>query len=105
MLEYSPYVAMANVLIWGEDRDKVAEEARSIYVALVEASKKSGNNMTILEPLPCVLEKLRKTYRWHIVIKAPVDSNISGVLTGYFRGRKANRHVNAAVDVNPVSLL
>ena len=54
---------------------------------------------------PCVLAKLRGTYRWHVVVKCPPAADLSAVLLPYFRARKPDRAVNVAVDVDPVDLL
>ena len=50
-------------------------------------------------------KKLRGTYRWHLVVKCPLDGDLSGVLLPYFRPRKPEREVNVAVDVDPDDLL
>ena len=59
----------------------------------------------MLPAVPCVLGKLRNTYRYHIVVKAPQDADISAPLAKLFRARKPNPQVNAAVDVDPMDLL
>ena len=53
----------------------------------------------------CVLAKLRNTYRYHIVVKAPLGDDLSAPLVRLFRTRKVNPTVNAAVDIDPVDLL
>ena len=55
--------------------------------------------------MPCVLAKLRNTYRYHIVVKAPLGDDLSAPLVRLFRARKVNPAVNAAVDIDPVDLL
>ena len=52
-----------------------------------------------------MLSKLRNTYRWHIVVKAPREADIGRVLLPLFRARKADAQVNVAADVDPQSLL
>ena len=59
----------------------------------------------VLPAAPCVLAKLRGTYRWHVVVKCPPAADLSAVLLPYFRTRKPERAVNVAVDVDPVDLL
>ena len=106
MLGYPPYVRMANVLLWGTDEAAVSSAARAMQAALEEAvSSFGGSGWTVLPAVPCVMAKLRGTYRWHVVVKCPPEDDPSRVLLPLFRARKPDRAVNAAVDVEPEDLL
>ncbi|MEC4183739.1 primosomal protein N' [Adlercreutzia sp. R21] len=107
MLGFPPYVRMANVLVWGSDEHEVATEAELLHAQLTELVRNEVGDArwTVLPAVPCVLGKLRNTYRYHIVVKAPADADISAPLTRLFRARKANGRVSAAVDVDPMDLL
>ncbi len=106
MLGYPPYVSMANVLIWGKQEQDVREAALALYEDMLRLVRDyGGDGWTVMPAMPCVLAKLRGTYRWHIVIKSPLDGNISQLLEPYFRTRKASESVHVAVDVDPLNLL
>lgn len=108
MLGYPPFVRMANVLVWGRDEQAVRSTARQLQLGLeseVRDKVAQRADWTVLPAAPCVLAKLRGTYRWHVVVKCPPEQDISSVLLPYFRSRKALRDVNVAVDVDPVDLL
>ena len=64
-----------------------------------------GEAWDVLPASPCVLAKLRGAYRWHIVVKCPLEGDLSGVLAPLFRARKADPAANVAVDVDPDDLL
>ena len=105
-LGYPPYVRMANVLVWGADEQAVARAAEELRAQLERLVRDhGGEGWLVLPATPCVLGKLRNAYRWHVVVKAPPDADISAVLTCLFRARKADPQVNVAVDVDPVDLL
>ena len=105
-LGYPPYVRMVNVLIWGEDARAVGEAAQKLRESVVARVRDyGGDSWLVLDATPCVLSKLRNTFRWHIVVKAPRDADIGRVLLPLFRARKADPNVNVAVDVDPQSLL
>ncbi len=59
----------------------------------------------MLPAAPCVLAKLRGTYRWHVVVKCPLGADLSRALAPLFRSRKPDTLVNVAVDVDPNDLL
>lgn len=106
LLGYPPYVRMANVLVWGKDESQVHKTAIDLERALVKVvADFGGEGYSVLPATPCVLAKLRGTYRWHIVVKSPVDADVSKVLLTHFRHRKPSREVNVAVDVDPNDLL
>ncbi|HIS40240.1 MAG TPA: primosomal protein N' [Candidatus Aphodovivens avistercoris] len=108
MLGYPPFVRMANVLVWGPDEEAVRTTAQSVQADLaarVHDYAPDAPGWTVLPAAPCVLAKLRGTYRWHVVVKCPPASNLSGVLLPYFRARRTTKGANVAVDVDPVDLL
>lgn len=106
LLGYPPYVRMANVLVWGAHELDVQALAKEIQRDLDKAVHSyGGQDWVVLPATPCVLAKLRNTYRWHVVVKCPADADISRVLLPYFRRRKPDKWVNVAVDVDPDDLL
>ena len=106
MLGYPPYVRMANVLCWGEDEQEVRDCAQRLEEALRrEVSERGGEGWTVLPATPCVLSKLRGSFRWHIVVKSPLEAELSAVLVPFFRQRKVEKGVNVAVDIDPEDLL
>ena len=106
VLGYPPYVRMANVLAWGKDEaavKRVAEELAKQLDRLV--FDYAGSRWKVLPAAPCVLERLRGTYRWHVVVKCPREDDLAKVLARLFRTRKPDPQVNVAVDVDPNDLL
>ena len=106
MLRDPPYVRMANVLVWGKDEEAVRTSAAALYEGLAARVRDyGGEGWDVLPATPCVLAKLRGTYRWHIVVKCPADADLSDALLPLFRRRKPDRDANVAVDVDPDDLL
>lgn len=105
-LGYPPFVRLANILVWGKDEAAVRTEAESLskrIQALV--AQQVGDVWTLFPATPCVLARLRGSYRWHITIKCPVDDEPSRVLGPFFKTRKPVQGVSVAVDIDPISLL
>lgn len=106
MLKYPPYVRLANILVWGHEEEKVRHCAEELCAAVAARVRDyAAKTWDVLPATPCVLAKLRNTFRWHIVVKCPPGDDLSGVLLPLFRTRKADHAVNVAVDVDPVDLL
>lgn len=59
----------------------------------------------LLPPTPCVLERLKGSWRYHLVIKAPSESSIAEYVGSYFRQRKPEQGVRVSIDIDPINLL
>ena len=106
LLGYPPYVRLANVLIWGKNEDEVkavATELSSDIAILIHDVV--GSAWSVLPATPCVMAKLRGAYRYHLVVKAPLEDDISALLLPLFRRRKPHKNVSVAVDIDPDDLL
>ena len=105
-LGYPPYVNLANVLVWGADEEKVRQAAGLLHEEIARrVFDHGGPEWRVLAATPCVIGKLRNSFRWHILVKAPLGTQIAPVLLPLFRYRKPDSSVNVAVDVDPQSLL
>ena len=106
LLGYPPYVRLANILVWGAEEGAVHSAAVKLYEEIaLRVRDYGGEGWQVLGATPCVIGKLRNSFRWHIVVKAPLGADVSRVLLPLFRARKADSSVNVAVDVDPQSLL
>lgn len=104
--DYPPYTRMANVLVWGKKESEVESYAKKLYSSIVsDMSQEQKMDWTVYEASPCLLSRVRGNFRWHILIKADLESCFDEVLGRVFNERKANNSVNSAVDVDPYNLL
>lgn len=104
-LGYPPYVRLANVLVWGKDEDAVRATARELYHDLTQLAAGQGAGWLVLPPTPCVLERLKGSWRYHVVVKSPLSGDIAGCFATYFRDRKPTSGVRVSIDIDPMSLL
>ena len=103
-LVYPPFSRLANVLAWGKNDIDVRQEMTQLTLALNSACVSAGESWEILGPSHCLLSRLRDVYRWHTLIKAPVDADISAIVEPILKARKKNDDVRVAVDVDPYNL-
>ena len=105
-LHYPPYVRMANVLIWGASESEVIGVSQQLFLDLIGLLEEQGvAGIQVFPPTPCVLSRLKKNYRYHILIKAAPEQDIAAFCSDYFRGRKPHKSVNVSIDIDPVSVL
>ncbi|MBQ9000353.1 MAG: primosomal protein N', partial [Eggerthellaceae bacterium] len=101
-LGYPPYVRLANVLVWGDSEAAVRTGAEQLCCDIgARVRDYGGPGWIVLSATPCVFAKLRGVYLWHILVKAPLDADISRVLLPFFRARKAASDHSVAVDLDP----
>ncbi|MGI6591515.1 MAG: replication restart helicase PriA [Eggerthellaceae bacterium] len=106
VLKYPPFVRIANILVWGADESVVRTEALALSRQISELLRDQvGDTWLLLPATPCVLARLRSTYRWHLTIKCPPDDDPARILQPFFKKRKAKDGVSVAVDIDPMSLL
>ena len=106
ILKYPPYVKLARILVWSQNEVKVSSEAKKIYDQLMSAlagEVSKGVEISCANPAP--FERIAKNYRWHILIKVPLDVDISSKLEPFFRKYRSDKEVNVCVDIEPMQIL
>lgn len=104
LMSYPPYYDLIRLIFSGNDEKQVAKEAGSWYESL------NGMIHTgfIYRPQPAPVNKIKETYRYHMMIKCPKGRR------GLFLGAldKLNREnnnsktrVNVGIDINPYSFI
>lgn len=107
---YPPFTALANVLIKGTERHQVADLAGEVAQALLERRKEFSDptRMRVLGPAPAALEKIKKDYRFQILIKTTNRKELSKVLQSALEGLRPELHgqlKQISIDIDPINLL
>ncbi len=94
-------------MVTGGDETNVQEaaEAASRWLAgLLEARRIEA--VTVLGPAPCPIDRIRRRWRWHLVVKSHDAVALGRVLT-YFADRfdRPAGDLRIEIDRDPVSLL
>lgn len=105
-LGFPPYVRMANILVWGKSVRDTEVRACQLHDMVEKGLRDRGlTEWTLLPATPCAFEKIRNDYRWHVVLKAPPDDDISEVLGLLLRQLPTDALTNMAIDVDPIDML
>jgi primosomal protein N' (replication factor Y) (superfamily II helicase) len=107
-LDYPPFSRMALVETRGSSEEEVRKEAEHFAAAF----RATGGQVLLLGPAPAVIGKIKREYRWHVVLKSLKNADPSGGLLRHALqgalgalGRGENRKVRMIVDVDPVGLM
>lgn len=101
-LGYPPFGRLANVLVTGLNPLTVRRGAEALSAALVKAVP---DGWKVLGPAPAPLAKLKNVHRWHALVKAPADADVSPVVDAALSSVKLPEDVRAIPDVDPADLL
>lgn len=112
-LGYAPFSRVTVVLFKAADEQAVRDSANA-FDRLLRKQARSGKlaKIQILGPAAAVLQRIKRLYRWHMLIKTPRDFDRSGRLTkGLIQQtlaeykRNASNRVRISIDVDPYDML
>jgi primosomal protein N' (replication factor Y) len=105
-LMYPPFARMALVRIEGADSARVGAIAARVAKALGRAAK--PDSMRILGPAPAPIERIKRRYRWQVVVKAQELNEMRAALST-MRAETAvmaeDSNVHVIIDVDPINML
>jgi len=107
---YPPFTALANLLVKGEERNQVADLAGELAQALLARRNENSHpsRMRILGPAPAALERVKKDYRFQVLIKTTSRSELGKVLHATLEGlqpKLKGQLKQISIDIDPINLL
>jgi primosomal protein N' (replication factor Y) (superfamily II helicase) len=112
-LSYPPFAKLAMVRIEGEDPEAVSRVATAAAHALSRAADAyrrtaSPDIIRVLGPAPAPIERIKKRYRWQVMVKSEnltaLRTALSAMKTTLAR-RARESEVYLSIDIDPVRML
>lgn len=103
LMEYPPYCDLIRLIFSGEHEQRVKLQADKWYSEL----DKMIHTGHIYRPQPAPVNKIKETYRYHIMIKCPKGKRglFLGALDKLNREIDSKTKVNVVIDINPYSFI
>ncbi len=106
---YPPFVRIINIRITGKD-EKIVEETsyniRNFCDNIFEKQKLSSADLIILGPAPCAIVRLKRAYRWNIMLKAKSLKVLYNFIKELLPDiEKVNKNIRIELDVDPETIL
>jgi primosomal protein N' (replication factor Y) len=101
---YPPFAALAGITVTDRDKERAAAAARAVSAFL---DGQRGDSVRILGPAPAPLERVKRMYRYQLLVKATSRTVLHHILDA-LRAHLENARTSPTrvyVDVDPVSLL
>jgi primosomal protein N' (replication factor Y) len=103
-LGYPPFTHLARLLVTG----KLEREVQEAADFLAQAVRTTNAPVELLGPAPAPIGRIKDRYRWHLVLKAPVQNFLREAATAAMNGfyNMSNyRRVQVSVDIAPQSMM
>ncbi|MGH7651244.1 MAG: replication restart helicase PriA [Gemmatimonadaceae bacterium] len=106
--KYPPNVRLANIVFSGLVEDSTARLAIHAGEWLRELiATRAGDEVTVVGPAPCPVERIKRRWRWHVLLKSEHPAELTRV-SRYFMERfdvPSTAQLRATLDRDPVALL
>lgn len=106
-LEYPPFSQIIRLVVTGADgaateanSEKLAEELTNYL-----ADEIPLDSIKVLGPAPCLIERLRGKYRYHLLLKNLAGEKGQHLITSFLRHKRLNAELTLAVDVDAFDLI
>lgn len=107
LFEYPPFSQLIRVVVAGDDPsvtefecEKLAEELGRFLEDEVPLS-----DVKVLGPAPCLIERLRGKYRFHLLIKNMLGERGRSFIVPFLKRKRVPPGLTMAVDVNALDLM
>lgn len=97
-LNYPPFCDIINIMVSGQDENAVRRGAEAFYK---KASDVLGNDVQIFRAMPCSINKIKNTYRWHVWMKCKLNKKLATQIMSLI---EAEKKLSIFADVNPTSM-
>ena len=104
---YPPYIRIANVVFSGLTEAATAQLALNAAAWLERLVRRSEGELLIVGPAPCAVDRIKRRWRWHLLLKASHPGELSKVAR-FFAERfpiPKSSDLRATIDRDPVALL
>ncbi|MBX9939038.1 MAG: primosomal protein N' [Candidatus Obscuribacterales bacterium] len=106
-LDYPPFARLTRVLLSGEDEMLVQSVSEIVAeeISYLMEDEAAEDELKILGPAPCLIERIKGRYRYHLIIKNKGGERLQRILVDYLKGRRFGPAVSMAVDVDAIDLI
>ncbi len=105
---YPPFVRLGRVVIRSTDPKKLQDFLAEIQPTLTQFRRDYEREAVVLGPLPCPIEKLKNTYRYHIIIKSQKGEKIQAffrLMRDELKRSRKSPPLYLELDLDPIHIL
>ncbi|MBZ0189724.1 MAG: primosomal protein N', partial [Candidatus Obscuribacterales bacterium] len=109
-LSYPPFSRIIRIVVSGANLEEVEKQCSilskglmSLLPAPVLATESHANNsqaVEVLGPAPCLIERIKGMFRYHLLVKADCQPELISDILGWLRLFTAEENIRIAIDVD-----
>lgn len=105
MMDYPPFSHVGTVLLSGKKEEEVISAIQNLYKILCYFNRKE--KFQLLGPSPAAISKMRKEYRWRILVKCAEEERLRIYLLYCLERfkRNASRNIFVNLTIDPVTIV
>lgn len=106
LMNYPPFSKILLISLSGENENFLIKTIQNLGVVIRETLK-ANTAIQILGPCPSAISKIKNSYRWQLIIKGDIPSNIAQLIKDetYVALKSVYTEIRISMDINPNSLI
>lgn len=106
-LQYPPFSQIIRVVVAGPEPEVAEAACEQVAEGLTHFLEEQIpiDQIKILGPAPCLIERLRGNFRFHLLVKNLAGETGRALVAAFFRARRLGQGLQMAVDVDAFDLL
>lgn len=108
--EYPPFVDLINIIISGEDENKVIFLTKKYFSDIANEIKEYTSYVKMIGPNPAPISKIKNRYRWQVLLKS--DKRYTNLLKSIIwrvcidnERSKKDKNIKISIDIDPNSII
>jgi primosomal protein N' (replication factor Y) len=102
---YPPFGRLARVIVRSKDETAAKSHIEALANRLNELTKDIPQTIRVLGPAPAPVTRVKNFFRYHLQLQGPADFPLEQILRPAIAATPPTRHVEIAVDVDPLGML
>lgn len=104
-LKYPPFCDIIQIGFLGENEEEIKSVSTLVFKILNQNLKKYDIN--VFNPMPCPIDKIQNKYRWRIIAKGNVNSDVNIILNKILNQmyKLKLKYTKISIDVNPNNMM
>ena len=104
-LSYPPFGKVLRLVISSNTESLIAPHAQYLANFIRRFADGTKQDISVLGPTACPIEKIKSEYRWHILVKTGQGSLLTKLLTVLKKTVKKDKHIKVIYDLDPQDML
>lgn len=104
-LSYPPFSRLLRIVASSQDAEEPQRYLLTLRARALERIAAEGLQVTVLGPSPAPLERLKTSWRWHMILKGPNPIHVLKIMNSLRSDSSRSRKIKVTFDMDPQEML